>query len=689
MRVRRELCVAIGFMAIVCTGCGGRASGEVDDARLRDAAADTANWLTYGRTYSEQRHSPLSQINTQTVSQLRLAWSVDLGTRRGVEGTPLVDNGILYATSSWSVLHAVDASNGRRLWTYDPKVPKGHAKFACCDVVNRGPALYRGMVIWGTLDGRLVAVTADSGRIAWEVQTTPAGTAYTITGAPRIVNGLVLIGNGGAEYGVRGFVSAYDAKSGTLKWRTYTVPGDPSRPFESEALRRAATTWTGEWWKAGGGGTAWDAIVYDPESDLIFVGTGNGSPWYRRLRSPKGGDNLYLSSIIALRAADGEMVWHYQTTPGDNWDYTATQPLMLAELPIDGRIRKVIMQAPKNGYFYVIDRLTGEFISGTPYAKLNWSSGLDSAGRPIENSAARELQRPMLVWPTDHGAHNWHPMAFNPSTGLVYFPVLNAPLGHAVDTTWRYTPSDQNIGMAEWPASLAKEWLGTPREGFLLAWDPVQRAERWRHRTQTPLSSGVLSTAGNLVFHGDGSGKLRALRATDGQPMWESEAGTGIAAPPITYAVGSTQFVVVATGWGGPERLFNTPNAVGRVGEGRILAFALDGAAQLPAPDSTSPLRVTRPTFAVRASPADVRAGATIFGRYCARCHGDAAVSGGVVPDLRRTSTATHEQFAEIVLGGVRDPLGMPSFAADLQPSQVIQLQAYILARARQDARKP
>ncbi len=354
------------------SGCGDgeRASGSSPGARppaelrLVEAGNDDASWLMYGRTYEEQRHSPLTQISEETLDRLRLAWFADMATIRGLEATPLIVDGTLFVTSSWSILHAFDAASGAPSWTYDPQVNRAHSRYVCCDVVNRGTAYYDGKVYFGTIDGRLVAVSAASGDLVWEVQTTPRGEAYAITGAPRIAGGRVLIGNGGAEFGVRGYVTAYDAQTGAQLWRTYTVPGDPAEGHESEWMAQAAETWSGDWWQAGGGGTAWDAIVYDPELDLVYIGVGNGSPWYQRMRSPGGGDNLYLSSILAVRAVDGTYVWHFQTTPGDNWDYTATQPLMLADLEIDGRMRRVIMQAPKNGFFYVVDRVTGEFISG-------------------------------------------------------------------------------------------------------------------------------------------------------------------------------------------------------------------------------------------------------------------------------------------------------------------------------------
>jgi PQQ-dependent dehydrogenase (methanol/ethanol family) len=364
--------------------------GLVDDAALAAAASNTDEWLTYGRDYAEQRFSPLDQINADTIDRLGVVWHYDTGSLRGLEATPLVHDGVLYATTSWSNVFAVNAVTGEELWFWDAGADRIRGARACCDVVNRGLALYEDRVYVGVVDGRLVALDAASGVPVWETQTTPADEPYTITGAPRIADGKVLIGNGGAEIGVRGFVSAYDAVSGELVWRTYTVPGNPADGFESEALERAAGTWNGEWWRQGGGGTAWDSIVYDPEARLVFVGTGNGSPWNQRIRSPGGGDNLYLSSILALDVDTGELVWHYQTTPGESFDYTAVQPLMLAELTLASEERRVIMQAPKNGFFYVLDRLTGELLSANAYVGLNWARGVDlTTGRPIETIQAR------------------------------------------------------------------------------------------------------------------------------------------------------------------------------------------------------------------------------------------------------------------------------------------------------------
>jgi PQQ-dependent dehydrogenase (methanol/ethanol family) len=659
-------------------------AGTVDDARLRNAGNDAKNWLTYGRTYQEQRHSPLTNIDEETIHRLALEWFADMGTIRGLEATPLVVDGTLYVTSSWSILHAFDAANGQPRWTFDPRVNRGHARFMCCDVVNRGVAFYQGRVYFGTIDGRLVAVDAATGTLAWEVQTTPKGSAYSITGAPRIADGKVLIGNGGAEYGVRGYVTAYDAGSGDPVWRTYTVPGDPANGQETPWLEEAADTWSGEWWQAGGGGTAWDSIVYDPGLGLVYIGVGNGSPWFARLRSPGGGDNLYLSSILAVRIADGEYAWHFQTTPGDNWDYTATQPMMLADLEIEGRQRQVIMQAPKNGFFYVLDRETGEFLSGKAYANITWATGLDEKGRPIENPVARDLAGGAYVAPGPAGSHNWHPMSFNPDTGLVYFPVNEFSELYAPVDAWTYDPRTNNIG-SDWLYDGPTQGEAIPVAGRLVAWDPVGQREVWRVEHPQSLSGGTLSTAAGIVFQGRADGRFRAYRATDGQVLWELQQETGIVAAPVTYSVNGKQFVAVLSGFGGPDVLVNTPLGKGNTGPGRLLVFALDGQARLPEPQPPLP-PIAKPGLVMNLTDDEFTKGRKLFSDYCVDCHGINVVSGGITPDLRRTSAAVHAQIAEIVLRGAREPLGMPRFDDVLNEEDVRLIQGYILVRAHESA---
>lgn len=659
---------------------------EVSDSTLRAADADTANWLTYGRTYSEQRHSPLRAVNDTSVARLGLAWSVDMQTLHGLEATPLVKDGVMYLTSTWSVVYALDARTGKVLWRHDPAARKDHDKFMCCGVVNRGVALYRGRVYVGTMDGRLVALDEKSGEQVWSVQTTPVDSAYSITGAPRIAGGMVIIGNAGSEYAVRGYVSAYDAMTGALKWRTYMVPGDPSKPFESDALRRAAATWSGEWWKGGGGASPWDPIVYDPALDLVYIGTANPSPWYPELRGTVVGDNLYGSSIVALNARTGEMVWHYQTTPGDAWDFDATQPIVLADLTIDGTPRRVLMQANKNAFFYVIDRATGALISAKPFASQTWATGIDSTGRPIiVPEAIASSGKATVVTPANFGAHNWNPVSFNPATGLAYLAVVDEGTDfHAVDPKFELKPTDRTLGRdPRYRGPMMAKAAAMVPKGRLIAWDPVAGREAWRAPHPIVRSGGTLSTAGNLVFQGRVDGVFAAYRATDGAMLWQFDAGVGIAAGPMTYAVGDTQYVAVLSG---PPAIYSDAGA--RAGPGRLLVFALGGTAKLPPPVAPRG-PIPAPTFEVAATAADIAEGGALFTSYCARCHSFSSnlVKGGAVPDLRRTTAETHATIDSIVLGGARRQLGMPSFAKDLAAAQVRMIQAYVLDQARRESR--
>ncbi len=565
-------------------------SPSVDEALLLAPPADA--WITYGRGYDETHHSPLVEIDRSTVGRLGLAWSVDVGNDGKIETTPIVWNGTLYGTGAYSVVYAIDLKTQTLEWRWDPALvrggyPAGGPRF-CCGPVNRGVAIYRGNVYAGLLDGRLVALNAETGRMVWAVQTTPQGSDYSITGAPRVIKGKVIIGNGGAEYGGRGYLSAYDAASGELAWRFYTVPGDPSKPFEDEAQERAAKTWKGEWWKIGGGGHPWDGIAYDPEADLLYFGTGNGSPWNQEHRSPGGGDNLYLSSIVALRPETGKYVWHFQTTPGDNWDYNAAQSLVLADLTIQGRPRKVIMQAPKNGFFYVLDRITGEFISGAPFVNVTWATGLDPKGRPIEAANARYGEAPTRLTPGPGGAHHWPPMAFNPTTQLAYFvgqengtlysraPGVEYQVGRwNTGTNFDFVArgnggavgaAPNQTAAAPPPAAAAAASAVTVdpvMRGFLVGWDPIAQKARWR--IASPGGGGSLSTAGGLVFGSDGTGRFYALDAATGATLWETRLLPGVATP-VTYMFEGKQYVSVMSG--------ST--------RGRIFTFVLDGKTPMP-----------------------------------------------------------------------------------------------------------
>ncbi len=658
----------------------------VTEAALEQAGPD-GDWLTYGGNYYEDRYSSLDQITPDNVDQLGLVWSYDYELRGGVETTPLIVDGVMYVTGPWSVVHAIDARTGLRLWRHDPGVPRQRGRLACCDVVNRGAALCGGKVFVGTIDGRLVALDADTGEPVWDVVTVDQGAAYTITGAPRIVKGNVVIGNGGAEYGVRGYVTAYDADDGSLVWRTYTVPGNPADGFESEALRMAAETWSGEWWVAGGGGTAWDAMAYDPELGLLYIGTGNGSPWSRHLRSPGGGDNLFLSSILALRAETGEYVWHFQTTPGDHWDYTATQPLVLADIEFEGVLRRVIMQAPKNGFFYVVDRETGEFLSGEPYATLNWAEALDvETGRPMENPEASDGSRFTLIAPTPLGGHNWQPMAYNRDVGLMYIPMQEAWTMRADDPEWVYAEpeiTETTIGLVPWNTATVGRGANRPSRGFLLAWDPKAQEARWTVELAGFWNGGTMTTATGLVFQGGGDGRFVAYDGSNGDPLWEVSTRIGILAAPVTYTIDGTQYVTVAAGWGGARGRSGPPygDAAGHDQLGRIFTFAVGGSAELPLPSPVRDLYI--PDLDLPADDETLAVGQQLYGEYCGICHGFGGGSAGAMPNLHRATGLTHRNFHRIVLEGIREEEGMPSYAGVLDEAQVTQIHAYVVSRAR------
>jgi PQQ-dependent dehydrogenase (methanol/ethanol family) len=665
------------------------APAAVNTQRIVQADKEPQNWLSHGRTYDEQRFSPLTDINDKNVKDLGLAWHFDTETKRGLEATPIVVDGVIYTTGSWSVVFALDARTGKQLWKYDPDVPRSVGKKACCDVVNRGVAVYDGKVFFGSLDGRLIALDAASGQRIWETNTVDTSKPYTITGAPRIIKGKVIIGNGGAEFGVRGYITAYDVNSGNQAWRFYTVPGDPSKPFESEALKKAAATWKGEWWKIGGGGTVWDSMAYDPELDLLYIGVGNGSPWNRNIRSPGGGDNLYLSSIVAIKPDTGTYVWHYQTTPSESWDYTATQHIILADLQINGALRKVLMQAPKNGFFYVIDRVTGKFISAKPYVYTNWATHIDpQTGRPVETKE-QYRDKEKITYPSPYGGHNWHPMSFSKSTGLVYIPALDIPMLYKQAADFKPNPNGWNTGVdmvaAMPPAGmdqiLDRKLSGMLAKGHLSAWDPIQQKEVWRVQHSGPWNGGVLSTAGNLVFQGTADGRLVAYRADTGVKLWESPTQTGIIAPPVTYKIDNEQYVAVMAGWGGafPMVAGAAAQFAKKGPEGRLLVYKIGGAAKLPAFEP--PQRVLDPQ-PVNADESTLVKGYGIYHTHCAACHGATAISGSLIPDLRYMSAGMHAAFDEIVINGVLESRGMIGRGVILTKDDAHALHAYINKRA-------
>jgi len=660
----------------------------------------SGDWTSYGRTLTEERYSPLEQVNRESVGRLGLAWWTEFDTNRGQEATPLVADGVLYTTTAWSKVYAFDATTGRKLWQYDPEVPGQSALYACCDVVNRGPALWNGKVYVGTLDGRLIALDAKTGAVQWSVQTTDPKRPYTITGAPRVVKGKVLIGNGGGEYGVRGYVSAYDAESGKLSWRFFTTPNPERKPDGAASDRifaeKANSTWFGEAWKAsGGGGTVWDSIAYDPQSDLIYVGVGNGSPWNHVIRSDGKGDNLFLSSIVALKPETGEYVWHYQGTPGDSWDYTATQSIIVTDLDIGGARRRVVMQAPKNGFFYVLDAKSGELLSAEKYAPwANWATGVDlKTGRPIEAANARwgAGGRSMLN-PGPIGAHNWKPMAYSPQEKLVYIP--------AQDESFTYTGSDNpqaytqvngvwNLGMGTQgvgglgnngrdrppapPAPARRTDKRPPSRSVLIAWDPVAQKARWSVVHGQLWGQGGVLVADDLVFQGVGR-DLKAYAAADGTEVWSYDMGAPAIAAPMTYAVDGVQYVAVMLGNGGGASTGDPRRP------GRLMVFKLDGKARAAPFEPAEPPPEADLSQAVP-SHGDPAAGMVNFRRYCTICHG----ASNLYPDLRRSNAVLDPgAFKAVVHDGVLQPGGMASFAAYMNERDVEDIRAHLLRTFRE-----
>ena len=695
--------VGLALTAVVVAGCGASpetataraaAAGPaaVDATRLTAADTEPGQWMSHGRTYSEQRFSPLDRINRDTVAGLGLSWFADFDTHRGQEATPLVVDGVLYVSTAWSKVNAYDAASGKALWTYDPQVPGEWAVNACCDVVNRGVAVWGGKVFVGSFDGRLIALDAATGRELWDVDTVDRTKPYTITGAPRVVKGKVLIGNGGAEFGVRGYVSAYDAATGAMAWRFYTVPGDPSKGFEQPILEKAAETWSGKWWTLGGGGTVWDSMAYDPELDLLYIGVGNGSPWNHLFRSEGKGDNLFLASIVALDPDDGSYVWHYQTSPGETWDHTATQHIVVADLRLDNQVRRVVMQAPKNGFFYVLDAKTGELISARNFTDITWATHVDmKTGRPVETAGARfyKTNAPFLSRQNPNGAHTWHPMSFSPQTGLVYIPLhlQNFTYSHESDFTPTQMTTNLGIRRGLMPSDPAERALARQNNsgGRLIAWDPVAQREVWRVERQGAANGGVLSTAGGLVFQGTGMGDFVALDAKTGGQLWSAETQTGVIAAPITYAVGSTQYVAIVVGTGGSWAMQGTPasmNGNTLPNRSRLLVYAMDGAAKLPEP-APPPVRQLSPPPAT--APREIVArGEKTFGTYCGRCHGrEGAANAGILPDLRYSKALeSSDLWSAVVLGGVLKANGMASFAPVVNAEEAEAIRAYVIAQA-------
>ncbi|MCQ9374606.1 PQQ-dependent dehydrogenase, methanol/ethanol family [Methyloversatilis sp. XJ19-13] len=690
---RRGAMAALSLaLSIILPAAPGLAAGSVDDAALKDMK-QSENWLSYGRNYSMQRYSPLEQINAGNAGKLGLEWSMALPDDRSLLATPLVVDGVMYFTGSWSKTRALDAKTGKLLWEYDPESIK-HAgdRLRIMWDSSRGLAYWKGKLVIATIDGRLIGLDAKTGKKLWSTQTFDPKQSLYISGYPTAFRDLVIIGNGGSEFGGgRGFVSAYHIDTGKPAWKFYVVPGNPADGFEDETQAMAAKTWKGEWWKKGGGGQTWNGFTYDPEYDQILIGTGNGGPWNQKARSPGGGDNLFLCSIVALDAKTGKYKWHYQTVPGETWDYNSSMDIVLSDLKLkDGKdSRKVLLHAPKNGFFYVVDRKDGKLLSAEKFAeKVTWASGIDmKTGRPIEREGARYEDGEELIWPSVFGAHNYHAMSFNPKTGLVYIPKTELPSlfkdGKVNVLDW--TKPDWKLDLAV-DMSLHGDIPKEAGVASLLAWDPVNQKKVWEIPQPSYWNPGTVTTAGNLVFQGRIDGKFAAYDALSGKEVWSVNVGSGISAPPITYSVGGKQYVSLLVGWGGAGVSLGGGSSMAQYGWGyrgqtrQLLTFALDGKAALP--------DVGKPAFATPIVPADfkpdpakVERGSALYTSTCVWCHSAGAVSGGYAPDLRASQLFLKKDTLRKVLDGALVKNGMPKYA-ELTDADLEALQHYVRNQA-------
>lgn len=657
------------------------------------------NWSGYGDDTNEQRFSPLREINPSNVRQLGLAWSLDLDGETSLEATPLEVDGVLYFSGSLASVYAVDSRTGRMLWRYTPELSQDAARaMRRVWAVNRGVAYWDGKVYVATRDCRLIALDAHTGKPVWISSFFVQGSNSTSTGAPRVFQGKVIIGNSGAEFAARGYVSTFDARTGKLLWRFFIVPGDPARGFEDGAMAMAAKTWSGEWWKYGGGGTPWNAITYDEDLDQLYIGTGNGGPWNSKFRSTPGQANLFVASVVALDADTGKYKWHYQYNPNESWDYKATADIVLANLTIANRLRKVLMQAPTNGFFYVIDRQTGHLISAEKIGKVTWADGIDvKSGKPIERPGIRGENGPVIIFPSTQGAHNWQAMSYSPLTGLVYIPYMQLGMRYgpvpsiknAIDVTADPTRISMRLGVPV-------EYYRDPQDpmddrGSLLAWDPVAQKVRWRADYPFYLNAGTLVTAGNLVFQGTNTGHFYAYAADTGTRLWSFDAKLGIIAPPISYSVDGHQYLSLLVGYGGMGGAGGLEGGHG-VGQGwkyglqprRLLTFSLNGTAVLPptAPPDFTVHALDDPKIALD-SGAVTRGAALYVQKTCTICHGGSVAASGIAPDLRESAVALDRTAFETLLRkGLLTSRGMPLFD-DLTNDEIDSIYQYIRSQAR------
>lgn len=674
-----------GLLTVAIGACNTSAPQQTD-------VGTGVNWTATGGSYDETGFSQLNQITTGNIGQLGLAWSLDLPDEVTLEATPLAVDGMLYFSGSYATVYAVDGQTGKLLWHFDPQTWKHrpsamHFSFGA----NRGVAYENGRVFVASLDGRLFALDAKTGKQLWVTETVPEGAYNISTGAPRTMNGKVIIGNGGADFGARGFVTAYDSATGQQVWRFYTTPGSPEQNTGDPAMEMAAKTWGPEFWKTtGGGGTVWNGMTYDAELDRIYIGVGNAGPYDPEKRDPGStGDNLFTASIVALDAKTGKYLWHYQQNPRDSWDYKATPNILMARLDIDGSPRNVLLHAPTNGFFYVLDRETGNLISTGKTTEITWAKDIDlQTGRPIENPNIRYEEGETKIWPGTIGGHNWQAMSYNPNLGLVYIPV------HQIGTRFsRHGGSDHAFDVM---GLILEPIIEKPGDGhgYLVAWDPVAQKERWRVQNPHLWNGGTLTTAGGLVFQGTAEGMFNAYDGASGKRLWRFDGGLGIIAAPMSYSIGGKQYISVLVGYGGTAAAYGKFMDVGwKYGQQmrRLLTFALDGTARLepmPGPDMTVHA-VDDPALVLNET--DVKAGQALS-IQCAACHGVGMQATGTPgPDLRESGIALQlDSFSDLLKSGSLMERGMPRFDA-LSDAQIRQLHAYIRAKSREvlGTRKP